>query len=109
VEVQDWRLPPVEAATGIRPKEVTAGSIGERPVRVGWLGQLRTRREVAAIRRAVKAANSTPIRWADEGGVVYAEPSRGFEPLRAYAKWLDCREQFPEFGTPRMATTTGTR
>jgi hypothetical protein len=30
--------------------------------------------------------------------VVYAEQSRGFESLRAYAKWLDCREELSEFG-----------
>jgi hypothetical protein len=31
---------------------------------------------------------------------VYAEQSRGFEPLRAYAKWRDCRDRVPEFGPP---------
>lgn len=91
---------PIEAANGFRPKIVTADGIEERPARVGWLGRWRARRQVAAICKAVEAANGTRVRWADEGGVVYAEQSRGFEPLRAYAKWLDYRDEFPEFGSP---------
>ena len=34
------------------------------------------------------------------GSVVCAEQSRGIEPLRAFAKWLDCEAQFPEFTQP---------
>jgi hypothetical protein len=98
-KVGDFRSP-IEAATGIRPKIVTADGVEERPARVGWLGRWRARRAVASLHRAVEDANRTRIRWADEGGVVYAEQSRGFEPLRAYAKWLDCHDRFPEFGPP---------
>jgi hypothetical protein len=95
-KVGDFRSP-IEVATGIRPKIVTADGVEERPARVGWLGRWRARRAVAALHRAVEDANGTRIRWADEGGVVYAEQSWGFEPLRAYAKWLDCLDRFPEF------------
>lgn len=91
---------PIEAAIGIRPKIVTADGIEVRPTRVGWFGRWRARRQVAAIRKSVESANGVPVRWADEGGVAYTQQSRGFEPLRAYAKWLDCREQFPEFDPP---------
>lgn len=98
-KVGDFRSP-IEAATGISPKVVTADGVEDRPARVGWLGRWRARRQVAAIRNAVEAANGTRVRWADEGGVVYAEQSRGFEPLRAYARWLDCRHKFSEFGAP---------
>jgi hypothetical protein len=91
---------PIEAAVGVRPKIITAEGIEERPARAGWLGRWRARRQVTAIRKAVEAANDAPVRWADEGGVVYAEQSCGFDPLRAYARWLDCREQFPEFQPP---------
>jgi hypothetical protein len=91
---------PIEVATGIRPKIVTPDGTEERPARVGWLGRWRARRRVAAIRKAVEAANNTRVQWSDEGGVVYAGQSRGFEPLRAYAWWLDCRDRFPEFGAP---------
>lgn len=98
-KVGDFRLP-IEAATGIRPKIVTADGIEERPARVGWFGRWRARRQVVAIRKAVESANGSPVRWIDEGGVEYAEQSRGFEPLRAYARWLDCRDQFPRFDPP---------
>jgi hypothetical protein len=70
---------PIEAAVGIRPKIITAEGIEERPARAGWLGRWRARRQVAAIRKAVEAANDAPVRWADEGGVVYAEQSCGFD------------------------------
>jgi hypothetical protein len=95
----DFRSP-IEAATGIRPKIVTANGIEEQLARVGWLVRWRARRQVAAIRKAVAAANGARIKWSDDGGVVYAEQSFGFEPLRAYAKWLDCRDRFPEFDPP---------
>jgi hypothetical protein len=91
---------PIEASLGIRPKIVTAEGMEERPTRVGWIGRWRARRQVAAIRRAVEEANGVPVRWVDEGGVVYSAQSSGFEPLRAYAKWLDCQEQFRKFEQP---------
>jgi hypothetical protein len=87
----------IEAAIGIRPKIVTAEGVEERPAPVGGFGRWRARRQVSAIRRAVEALNGTPVRWKDDGGVVYSEQSRGMEALRAYAKWLDCRGQVPEF------------
>ncbi len=95
----DFRSP-IEVATGIRPKIVTPDGIEPGPDPVGWLGRWRARRQVAAIRRAVEAVHRSRIRWDDEGGVVYAEQSRGIEPLRAFAKWLDCEAQFPEFTRP---------
>lgn len=98
-KVGDFRSP-IEATTGIRPKIVTPDGIKERPAGVGWFGRRRARRQVAAIRNAVEAANGTRIQWLDEGGVVYAEQSSGFEPLRAFAKWLDCRDQLPTFDSP---------
>jgi hypothetical protein len=90
----------IEEAIGIHPTMVTADGITQRPTRVGWFARWRARRQVAAIRRAVEAANGISVRWADEGGVVYAKQSRGFESLQAYARWLDCRERFPEFDPP---------
>jgi hypothetical protein len=91
---------PIEAATGIRPKIITADGIEERPAPIGWFARWRARREVKAVRKAVEAANGTRLHWTDEGGVVYSRQSCGFESLRAYAKWLDCRDRFPEFGRP---------
>jgi hypothetical protein len=91
---------PIETALGIRPKVLTADGIDGRPTGASWLSRWRTRREVVAIRNAVEAANGVPVRWADQGGVVYAQQSAGFEALRAYARWLDCQEQFPSFDAP---------
>lgn len=91
---------PVERAIGLSPKIATPDGIEERPVRVGWLDRWPAKREVRAIRRAVERANEVPIRWRDEGEVVYAEQSRGMEPLRAYAMWLDHRDRLPEFEPP---------
>jgi hypothetical protein len=88
----------IEAATGIRPKIVTADGIEELPVKAGWYSRWKAKRQVAAIRKAVEATNHVGIRWVDQGGVVYAEQSGGFEGLRTYARWLDCRDEFPEFG-----------
>ena len=98
-KVGDFRSP-IEAATGIRPKVVNADGIKEQQVRVGWFGRWRARRQVKTISKAVEVANGVGISWVDEGGVVYSEQSRGFEALRAYAIWLDCRDQFPEFLSP---------
>jgi hypothetical protein len=89
---------PIEAATGMRPKIVTPGGIVERPAHAGAIARWRARRQVKAIRKSVEAANRIQVRWTDEGGVAYCQQSRGFEPLRAYAKWLDCRNRFPHFG-----------
>ena len=92
-------LSPIEAAIGVRPKIVTADGVEERPASVNWFGRWRARREVSAIRRAVEAVNRTPIRWKDEGGVVYSEQSGGMGALKAYARWLDCQGLVPEFAT----------
>jgi hypothetical protein len=92
---------PIEAALGIRPKIVTAEGVVQRPISVGWIGRWQARRQMRAIRRGVEAANRIRIRWTDEGGVVYAQQSWcGFVSLRAYAKWLDCRDRFPRFDPP---------
>jgi hypothetical protein len=90
----------VETATGYRPKIVTADGIEERPASVGWLDRWRAKRQVAALRKAVEAVNQARVRRDDEGGVIYSEQTRGMEGLRAYAMWLDCREEMPEFGLP---------
>ena len=95
----DFRSP-IETATGIRPKIVTADGIEERPAQVGWLDRWRAKRQVAAIRSAVESVNRTRPRWHDEGEVVYSEQSGGMEALRAYAKWLDCADRIPEFDLP---------
>jgi hypothetical protein len=110
-KVGDFRSP-IEVATGIRPK-IVAPTVEEQGPG-GWFNWFRrrprqpgpdealvqARQQVEAIRRKVESENKAPIEWHDEGEIVYAEQSAGFEPLRAYARWLDCREQFPEFSPP---------
>lgn len=98
-KVGDFRSP-IEAATGIRPKIVTGDGVVERRSRVSWFSRYRATGQVAAVRKAVQSANNTRVRWADVGGVVYAKQSWGFESLRVYAKWLDCRDRFPHFRPP---------
>lgn len=95
----DFRSP-IEAATGVRPKIATVDGIEEVPVSIGWLDRWRARRQVAAVRRAVESVNQTRLRWDDEGGVAYSAQSGGMEALRAYARWLDCVDQMPEFTPP---------
>jgi hypothetical protein len=98
-KVGDFRSP-IEDAIGLRPKIMTSDGIEERPKPSGWIARWRARREVAAVRKAVEATNRTPARWNDEGEVVFSQQSAGFEPLQAYAAWLDCRDRIPEFEPP---------
>jgi len=91
---------PIETGLRIRPKIVTAQGIEDTPAKVGWFGRRRARGEVNGIRKSVEAVNRTPIHWPDEGKVVYSQQSWGFEPLRAFARWLDCKEQFSSFELP---------
>jgi hypothetical protein len=92
----DFRSP-VEIATGIRPKIVTAHGILEQAAPVGWLEWWRAKRQVDAIRKAAELVNNARLKWDDEGDVDYAEQSPGMEALRAYAKRMDCADQMPEF------------
>ncbi|WP_422929102.1 hypothetical protein [Singulisphaera sp. PoT] len=91
---------PVEQALGVRSKIVSGDGISEMPESVGWFARRRARRQVDSLRKAVASANGVSPGWVDEGSVVYSSQSRGFEPLRAYARWLDCRDQFPDFAQP---------
>jgi hypothetical protein len=91
---------PIETATGMRPTIVTTSGSVNTPAKTGWFSRLKAKRQVGVIRKAVEKANAARIQWNDDGGVVYGEQSQGMEPLRAFAKWLDCREQFPVFVEP---------
>jgi hypothetical protein len=91
---------PLESHFGIRPKTISVDGIVERPTTVGWFQRWRARRDVRAICKAVSKANGTPARWNDDGDVVYSRQGHWFEALRAYARWLDCRMQFPLFDPP---------
>jgi hypothetical protein len=88
----------IEETLGVRPKVATPGGIFEWFKSPGPFARRRARREVEAIRRAVEADSGVPIRWNDEGETVYNNQASGMEPLRAYARWLDLRDDLPEFG-----------
>jgi hypothetical protein len=98
-KVRDFSSP-IESKLGIRPKVVSPNGIQEPPAKAGWIARWRARRQVAAIRKAVEAANGTSAHWRDDGEVVYAEQSHGIEPLRTFASWLDLRDRMPEFRPP---------
>jgi hypothetical protein len=87
----------VETILGLRPKIVTAEGIAERPTSSSWFQRWRARREVRAIRRAVERVNTGRLEWKDDGPVVYTQQTLGMEAVRAYARWLDCREQLGRF------------
>jgi len=98
-KTNDFRTP-AEIATGARSKIVTYKGVFERFVGTGWRQRWKARREISVTRRAVERANQVRISWHDDGDVLYAEQSPGMEGLRAYARWLDCRNQLPEFEPP---------
>src|SRR5262245_35040433 len=93
-------LTPIEANLGIRPTIITPDGTVKRPSKAGWIARWKARRQVASVRKCVEAANRVAIRWTDEGDQVYASQSFGMESLRAYAKWLDFRDQMPTFEPP---------
>ena len=95
----DFRLP-IETVVGIQPKVISPEGVQELPQRIGWFARWRARRAVRAIRKTVDRANNARITWVDDGEVVYAEQSLGFESLRAFAYWLDCRDRLSEFEEP---------
>jgi hypothetical protein len=96
---------PIERNLNLEPIVISVDGI-ERPSRgrtggpARWLRRSRARREVRAVRAAVEAANCMKVRWNDDGPVAYSQQSAGIEALRAYARWLDCRDQFPMFAPP---------
>ena len=96
---------PIEQNLRLEPSVVSVDGV-EKPSRrrtgglARWLHRSRARREVRAVRKAVEAANRVKVRWKDEGPVAYSHQSPGMEALRAYARWLDCRDRFPTFDAP---------
>jgi hypothetical protein len=57
-------------------------------------------RATRRLRREIEAEIGHSVRWNDQGGIAYRGQARGFESLRAFAKWLDCRDLFPTFEPP---------
>lgn len=58
-------------------------------------------RQVRAVVKEAEQSLGVRLRWRDEGEVVFSEQAWwGFEALRAYAKWLDLKDQLPAFEDP---------
>ena len=96
---------PIEEGLDLEPITITVDGASRpsdrRPGPEGsWPHRTAAKWEVQAIRSAVEAANRVEARWNDDGPVVYSRQSLGFEGLRAYARWLDCRDRFPTFDEP---------
>src|SRR5438046_1268988 len=86
-------------ALGITPTIITPDGImlRRRKSRVSFLTRWRAKRQTRQLRSAIEAESGHPIRWNDEGEVAYSEQAGGFEALRAFARWLDCRDLLPNF------------
>ncbi|QDT56416.1 hypothetical protein Pan44_44700 [Caulifigura coniformis] len=96
---------PIEEGLGLEPTIITSDGVvrpSQRRSRdwTSLLRRFRARRETRAIRKAVESANLVRVRWNDDGPVQYSQQSPGFEALRAYARWLDCRDRIPRFDAP---------
>jgi hypothetical protein len=87
-----------ERVSGMKATIMTAtGQTYERK-----LSEIRARNEIEKIQEAVRMANrGATITWMDEGEVVFAEQIWWtFTGLKAYARWVDLREEFPTFDSP---------
>jgi hypothetical protein len=92
---------PLEAL-GVAPAIIGPGGFTRRNpgARPGFITRWRARRATRRLRREIEAEVGHAVRWNDEGDVAYTRQARGFEPLRAFAKWLDYRDLFPTFDSP---------
>ncbi len=96
---------PITQALGIAPVVLTIDApdgpvTTHRSGLASWWRRGRARREVEAIRRTVERENGVSARWNDNGPIAYSRQGHSFEALRAYARWLDCRDRFPTFDEP---------
>jgi hypothetical protein len=102
-----WRFKAGDLTTGVQRQ------FADRATIVSPLGFLRLqnikatlarRSAVRQVRAVVKEAEQSlgaRLQWRDEGEVVFSQQAWwGFEALRAYAKWLDLKDQFSVFEDP---------
>ena len=88
---------------GIGPViEVSPGGMTVRSAdpKIGFVTRWKARRATRSLRREIEAEIGHAVRLNDEGAVEYAEQAYGFEALRAFAAWLDCRDRLPTFDAP---------
>ncbi len=105
-----WRFkardftPPVQRLLGsdvpsytVSPSRIVGS---DRKAARGAIVRWRARRSVAQLRRAIKRQLGRPVLWNNDGDVAYGEQASDFAPLRAFAAWLDHRDQLPRFEPP---------
>jgi hypothetical protein len=68
--------------------------------RPSFFTRWKARRATRRLRSEIEAEIGHAVHWNDEGDVAYTRQARGFESLRAFAKWLDYRDLFPTFDAP---------
>jgi len=91
---------PLEKKLGLKLTIVSTVGMYTLPYRWRWFTAYSARREVRSIKKVVAAQTGVTIDWKDDGPIVYSERPGGFEDLRAYAKWLDYRDEIPDFTAP---------
>ena len=81
----------------LRPDGMTQRDPHSRP---GFITRWRAKRSTQRLKREIEVEIGHPVHWNEEGDVAYTEQAHGFEPLRAFAKWLDYRDVFSTFEAP---------
>lgn len=92
---------PLEAL-GVAPAIVRPDGISqrERDARPSLFTRWKAKRATRRLRGEIEAEVGHAVHWNDKGNVEYTRQAHGFESLRAFAKWLDCRDLFPTFDPP---------
>ena len=84
---------------GGKSKIVTPLGIFSPQLIKGYLSRRTARQRVRRIVAEAEKELKTKIDWQDDGDVVHSQQAWwGFEALRAFAKWLDLKDQLPTFG-----------
>ncbi|MEI6234666.1 MAG: hypothetical protein WCT04_16545 [Planctomycetota bacterium] len=97
---------PMRRHFGNRVKTIGYTSTGEVQItgtqspKTGLIDQWKAKWAVRSIRKEVEFANDLTINWNDNGDCVYAEQFHGSRELKLFARWLNCRDQLPEFSPP---------
>ncbi len=102
-----WRFKAGDLTTGVQrlfpenPAGSTAFRILQLPNIKAFIARRKAARQVRGVIKEAEKALGCRIQWRDEGDVVHSEQAWwGFEALRAYAKWLDLKDQIPAFEDP---------
>jgi hypothetical protein len=92
---------PLEAL-GVSPVIISSDGSMQRKTssRPGLVTRWKAKRETRRLRREIEKEIGHPVSWNEDGATAYSDQAPPFEPLRAFAKWLDYRDMFPTFDAP---------